>query len=162
PGGRAMKLAPRHLHHPKEIGVPKPLGRLGISILELRDPDPDRRGRSHGRTPSDGDIHAADQPSERRPQRLPGSYDDWPANGSVARAPKKLVGDLTRFDELNGSLSYDICQGRWIWLSQSGSFPVRGRAASRWTYGDLGDPIDDGGNACDYSGRLAARSLVWA
>jgi hypothetical protein len=42
--GRAVELAPRHFHHPKEIGVPKLLGRLRITVLELRDPDPDWRG----------------------------------------------------------------------------------------------------------------------
>jgi hypothetical protein len=41
--GRAMELTPRHFHHPKEIGVPELLGRLGITVLELSDPDPDHR-----------------------------------------------------------------------------------------------------------------------
>jgi hypothetical protein len=41
--GRAMELTPRHVHHPKEIGVPELLGRLGITVLELSDPDPDQR-----------------------------------------------------------------------------------------------------------------------
>jgi hypothetical protein len=33
-----MELAPRHLHHPKEIGVPELLGRSRITVPELDHP----------------------------------------------------------------------------------------------------------------------------
>ncbi len=43
---RAMELAPRHFYHPKEIGVPELLGRLGITVFELGNPHADGGERS--------------------------------------------------------------------------------------------------------------------
>jgi hypothetical protein len=196
-----MELTPRHGHHPKEIGVPELLGRLGITVLELSDPDPTRESElmeSRLTEDSSPSINEGMMPQDSRR-----SHAVWAVIGSVARAPQKNVRQSTTFVEgypeaMIGERCV-VCQalgsgwthpsnlgaqsGRvlrnmrlegspghlstsWVLVPSRRPFEFRSlnrrhRLAGAYRLAS-GESIHDGANACDCSGRLAARPSFWA